>query len=198
VITLKRFRRIEAAVREAGFDDVIIWSEAVPPPVSARGFANETIYVICNSGMKMTVAAPIHQRCMRALRRGLSAGTKFGHPGKVGAIDYIWANRKALFRAYRAADDKVAFCETLPWIGPITKYHLAKNFGVDAAKADVHLDRIAKADGETAYEMCERLAKLTGHKVAVIDTILWRACSEKILDSRHYAKHGWKGSFFPE
>jgi len=197
MITLKRFRRIERAVRDAGYGPVIEWTEGIVEPDSADTFASEAIYVICNSGMKVTVAEPIYQRCMHALTEGQSATTAFGHPGKGPAIDEIWARRLELFDGFQAASDKVEFCADIPWIGPVTKYHLAKNFGADVAKPDVHMERLAQVETTTPARMCKRLARETGYRAATIDTILWRACADGILNSRRYVEQGWRGSFRP-
>ena len=186
MITLEQFRRIEAAVRDAGYGDAIAWSEGIAPPATATEFAEHAIYVICNSGMKNSVAVAIHRRCMAALRGGGSATAKYGHPGKAFAIDRIWRERAALFEAHLVADDKLAFLATLPWIGPITVYHLAKNLGGDFAKPDVHLNRLAAAEGCTAQKLCERLARDTGYRAATVDTILWRACEQGIISSAAY------------
>lgn len=195
MLTLKRFRRIEAAVRAAGYDDTILWSGDIPPPMSADAFAEEAVYVICNSGMRNIVAIPIHRRCMAAVRDGRSATTVFGHPGKAAAIDEIWQRREALFEAYQAAGDKVAYLHGLPWIGPVTRHHLAKNFGIDTAKPDVHLERLAAWEGKSTDQLCRRLSRLTGYRVATIDTILWQACADGILNSRIYAAQGWRKAF---
>ena len=89
-----------------------------------------------------------------------------------------------LFRRFLQTDDLIAFCETLPWIGPITKFHLAKNLGSNVAKPDVHMLRLAKRSGTAAQELCERLSRETGYRAATIDLILWRACADGIIHSR--------------
>lgn len=183
-ITLELFGAIERAVREAGYAAAIHWSENVKPPSTARKFASEAIYVICNSGMSNRVAVPIFQRCMAALKRHQSATSVFGHVGKASAIDEIWSHRVLLFRKLKKADDLIGFCGELPWVGPVTKYHLAKNLGADVAKPDVHLNRLAEPEGVTAQELCERLAAQTGYRVATIDLVLWRACADGIIHSR--------------
>lgn len=194
MITLKRFRRLEQAVLDAGYAEVIEWSETVAAPGDADEFAAQAIYVICNSGMKNSVAQLIYDRCMGALRNAQSTTAVFGHPGKAVAIDRIWQQREALYAGYCAAEDKLDFCAGLPWIGPVTKYHLTKNFGADSAKPDVHLDRLAARDRCSAQTLCKRLARLTGYRIATIDTILWRACADGFLDSRTYEVHGWKAA----
>lgn len=161
----------------------IMWAESIERPSCPVEFAQETIFVICNSGMKFTVAQGIFERVRDALDVGASASTVFGHKGKTAAIDLIWRDRERLLAEFLAAEDPVAYCETIPWIGGITKYHLAKNFGAQVAKPDVHLQRLADVYGVTAQHLCERLAGETGYRVATIDTLIWRACAVGILDS---------------
>lgn len=196
MITLQRFRKLETAVRAAGYGSVIEWTEAVVAPVDADAFAEQAIYVICNSGMHNHVGGIIHDRCMGALKQGSSATTVFGHPGKAPAIDQIWERREELFAYYVAADDKLAFCASLPWIGPVTKHHLSKNFGLDTAKPDVHMERLARRDKCSTQALCRRLARQTGYRVATIDTILWRACADGYLNSAVYEEQGWRAAYF--
>lgn len=178
------FAKIDRAVRKAGYTAAIEWSENVRPPASAADLAAEAIYVICNSGMSNRAAVPIFERCMAALRAGESASTVFGHRGKAAAIDEIWRRRRSLFRKLRTTEHLVEFSASLPWLGPATKFHLAKNLGADVAKPDVHLNRLARREGATAQELCERLARETGYRIATIDLILWRACADGIIHSR--------------
>jgi hypothetical protein len=184
ILTPETFELILAGVTAAGFGDDVTWAENLGPPADAEDFALETIYVICNSGMKNTVARGIYERVRAALYAGTPVAEVFGHNGKAAAIETIWRNRDRLLADYLAANDKLAFCGELPWIGNITKYHLAKNFGADVAKPDVHLQRLADREGTTAQALCERLAKATGYRVATIDTVLWRACAFGVLNSR--------------
>ena len=183
-ISLKLFRKIERAVRKAGYGAAIDWSENIEPPETAELFAAEAIYVICNSGMSNKVAVPIFEQCMHALREGRSAHTAYGHTGKASAIDTIWKKRRRLYRAFSKAEDLIAFCAALPWLGEVTKFHLAKNLGADVAKPDVHLNRLAAAEGVDAQALCDRLAMVTGYRAATIDLILWRACADGIIHSR--------------
>lgn len=177
------FQRMVILLGEQGQDD-ISWSENLKPPVDADDFASEAIFVICNSGMKNTIAVKIFAKVMAAVQGSISAFAVFGHPGKAKAIDTIWRDREALLAGYLAAADKIEFCASLPWIGGITKYHLAKNFGADVAKPDVHLQRLADREGVTAQALCERLAAATGYRTATVDVLLWRACANGIINSR--------------
>lgn len=162
----------------------ITWAEGLQAPTNADDFAFEAIFVICNSGMRFRVAAEIFQRCRTALEAGRPVREVFGHAGKAAAIETIWRDRATLLQQFLAAEDRLAFLAALPWIGDITKYHLAKNFGLDVAKPDVHLQRLADREGCSAQALCERLARETGFRVATVDTLLWRACALGYLNSR--------------
>ena len=197
MITLERFKVLEAAIRARGYGPTIDWTEGLSPPDSADEFAEQTIYVICNSGMANTVARVIYDRCMDALRNGDSVTEVFRHPGKSLAIDAIWRERDRHFFEYLSADDKVAALRALPWIGDITALHLAKNFGADVAKPDVHMERLARAEVTTTEELCARLSTETGFRAATVDTILWRACALKVLNSAKYETEGWDAAYSP-
>lgn len=197
MITLQRFKVLETAVRARGYGPAIEWTESLSPPDDPDDFAEQTIYVICNSGMANTVATVIYDRCMNALRNGDSVTEVFRHPGKSLAIDEIWRERGRHYAEYLRADDKVAALRALPWIGDITALHLAKNFGADVAKPDVHMERLARAEATTTEELCSRLSTETGYRAATVDTILWRACALKVLNSAKYETAGWNAAYSP-
>lgn len=179
------FHGIVADLTDAGFaEEDLSWSQSCMPPSRPEQFALETIFVICNSGMQNKVARMIFEKVRGAILEGRSAREEFGHPGKAGAIDDIWSRREELMAGYLQADDKIAFCRTIPWIGGITCYHLAKNFGAQVAKPDVHLQRLAERHGTTCQDLCEVLAERTGFSVSSVDLILWRACAERMIDGR--------------
>ena len=177
------FLSVLSELGDLGRSDVA-WAESIKEPTDAEDFALEAIFVICNSGMKNTVARGIYERVVKQIFAGAPVREVFKHDGKVKAIEAIWFDRKPLYAKFLTATDKLAFCESLPFIGGITKYHLAKNFGAQVAKPDVHLQRLADREGLTAQQLCERLASETGYRVATVDTILWRACANGIINSR--------------
>jgi len=68
--------------------------------------------------------------------------------------------------------------EQLPGIGPITKYHLARNLGFDCVKPDLHLVRLAEYfDFVDPLQMCSFLAGLHEERIGVIDLVLFYAAS---------------------
>ena len=198
MLTVRRFLRIEAALRLRGYGPVIEWSENIQPPADADDFAERTIYVILNSGFRNSIAEPIYHRCVAALRIGHSATTVFGHPGKAAAIDTIWNERAVVFEQYGQSAEPIDFLERIRWIGPITALHLGKNLGLQHAKPDVHMERLARRDKTDTHRLCRRLARETGYRVATIDTVLWRACADGLLNSKTYEKNGWKAAFHPK
>lgn len=186
-MTPEAFLDVLAAVRAAGHGDDVVWSESACPPVDAKQFAAEAVFVIANSGMHHVAGRTIYDRVLAKLKAGGSASEVFGHVGKAAAMDSIWRDREQLFAMWQAQatpDAQLAFCEALPWVGGITKYHLAKNFGVDVAKPDRHLQRLADREGVTPQQLCDRLAQATGYRAATVDVVLWRACAIGILDSK--------------
>lgn len=185
MITAEDFRRIRAVLGQQAEDD-IAWAQSCAAPATAEDFALETIFVICNSGMKFTVAQGIFNRVLAALEAGKPVRSAFGHPGKARAIELIWTERAARWRAYLDTREskKLEYLAALPWIGEITKFHLAKNFGLPYAKPDVHMHRLAAHEGCEAQHLCERLAYSTGLSVGAVDTVLWRACATGVIDSR--------------
>ena len=160
---------------ERGYEDEISWAENVQLCSDSDTFGMEAIWVILNAGMKMQVARLIQSRIMPFLLNGESASGGFKHRLKCRAIDCVWNNRCSLFAAWVDADDKLAFCESLPHIGPITKYHLARNLGLEFCKPDRHLVRIA--GDETPHALCQRLADETGDRIGVVDCVIWRCAN---------------------
>lgn len=153
----------------------IEWCKAVKFPETPEKMAWELIYVICNSGMKHSVAAQIFERVRSAITQGRPVTDGLKHPGKAKAIDWIW-NRRVMLRKqarYLKDEDLVEWCGKLPWIGGITGFHAAKNLGANVAKPDRWLVRMGLLGGETTDEICQRISKATGHRVALVDLVLW-------------------------
>lgn len=181
---LSEYLGFKVEVKARGFGDDIKWQQTVTFPDNPSDFSLEAIWVILCSGFSAKAAREINDRLYPVLYSGGDVATIVRHPLKAKAIKYNWENRFEIFDRLKAAEDQIAFLETLPHIGPITKYHLAKNIGIDCAKPDIHLSRIADAVGETVDEICARLAKASGDRIATIDYVLWRASEQGIIKTR--------------
>jgi endonuclease III len=82
--------------------------------------------------------------------------------------------------------DGVKFIQLLPYMGPATSYHLAKNLGLSVVKPDRHLLRVARRTGYRSPEdLCQAIAKIVGDKVSVIDLVIWRYATLE----RDYLQH---------
>ena len=177
LLTLDHYLRLRSDITDRGYGDEIEWAQSVQPVSDAMSFFCEFAWVVLNSGMKNTIAHQIWRKVRPIVLNGHSAHLVFGHKGKADAINYVWANKDRLFAEYQSAIDKIAYLRSLPWIGNITCWHLAKNYGFDVAKPDRHLVRIARAQGEGVQELCQRLSRLTGDRIATVDLVIWRAAS---------------------
>ncbi len=180
-MTPERYLELREAVIEAGYGEEVKWAETVKPCTSATVFLDEYVWVVLNSGMKNQVAHIIRRRIVAAIEAGRSVRSAFKHPGKSAAIEAMIDHHVPVFAQYLEAEDKLAFLQSLSWIGPITKYHLAKNLGLDYAKPDRHLERIAGSYGMTTDTMCRALATATGQRIGVVDYVIWRAANRGMV-----------------
>ena len=139
---------------------------------TADDFGREFMYVILNSGMNNKIAQGIYRA---AIKHGIKA---IGHPGKRAAIEEGLAKKQEWFdelKSKKTLNEQLAFLETLPWIGPITKYHLARNLGIDVAKPDRHMVKMAQYfNFPNVQKLCEYVSVQTGDRIGTVDVILWR------------------------
>jgi hypothetical protein len=178
-VTTESYLDLKARLIAAGYAGEIDWSENIKAPEDAGVIFNEYAWVVINSGMKEQVARKIWEKVQAALRAGLPVSSAFRHPGKAAAIQQFFDNRELRFAEYKAIpkDGLLSWIHSLPWIGGITQHHLAKNLGVDCAKPDRHLERIAQGFGLTVDALCCALARATGDRIATVDLVIWRAAN---------------------
>jgi len=176
-----------------GYAREIFWQESLElARLTEEGFLREAAWVVLTTGMRERVIRAIFPAVSRAFFEWRSAarivrdsGTckdaalrVFGHRGKVDAIIRIAElveHEGFDVLKDRVARDGTAALQTLPFIGPITSYHLAKNIGLDVVKPDRHLSRLASATGfRSPLDLCKRISGAVGDKVSVVDIVLWR------------------------
>lgn len=143
----------------------------------AEEFYLEYCYVIFNTGMKNQAAEKMYHTFLNS---NFDLET-IKHEGKKKAITEGLSKYKEWFRLLKALSDdesRINFLYTLPFIGDITKYHLGRNIGLDVAKPDRHLARIAlEYQFGTVQGMCEFIAYRVGERIGTADVIIWRACN---------------------
>ncbi len=180
-MTIETYLDLKEKIRAAGYSNEIDWAEDLKPVEDSWTFFCGYVWVVVNSGMKEQVARKIFDGIMVNFKAGGLPSNVFGHKAKCKAIIETLARLSEVFGKYKALDNdesRIEFLQTLPWIGPITKFHLAKNLGVTGvAKPDRHLVRIAEGFKTTAQELCEKISKATGDSVALVDLVIWRAAN---------------------
>lgn len=181
------------AVVEAGFENEIAWQERrCLRDVDERLFLREAAWVVLSSGMRESVIRRLfpavgaafghwhsaawiveHHRECRA-----KAKEAFHHAQKVDALVEISRTVASCGVVSLLSDLRERgpdSLRTLPYMGPATSRHLAKNLGIDTAKPDRHLVRVAEATGYASpATLCEHLARMVGDAVAVVDVVIWR------------------------
>ncbi len=143
---------------------------------TAATFFFEYVYVVLNAGMKEQIARKIYEKFCKDLDPNV-----IGHVGKRTAIRAALENYTNWFEVIKSAGNdemKIERLKDLPWIGDITKYHLARNIGIDCVKPDRHLLRLAEQfNFSSPLYMCLEIQKQTGARLGVIDVVLWRYCN---------------------
>jgi len=131
--------------------------------VTNQAFLSELAWCIYNAGMKMEVIRKkwpaLKEAFMEFDPHGViynsaeclkAALDTFNHPGKAGAVIAaafkIIAGNPEREIGCKLSDmcnlEVLVYLQTYPFIGNITKYHLAKNLGFDVVKPDRHLVRL--------------------------------------------------------
>ena len=176
--------------------------------LSPEEFAYECFYVVCVAGFKQDYAKVICNKIIDIINKNQNFTEQnllnvYKNKGKVKAIKNIWDNRESYsqtFYSFKTVEEKVNFLGTLPYIGNITKHHLARNLGLNFVKYDIWIQRLGVALYGT-YEfvdkvnntkllpeikyfcdlMFKKIHEETGEKVGFIDVVLWRACQKGLI-----------------
>ena len=180
-------------VEARGFSTEVDWGRARRvDDVDAVVFLEETAWVVLSSGMRESVVRRVFPRIRSAfldfeLARIVAedpsalvreARRWFNHPRKLSGIleaaEWIAADGVGAILDFVESDGPEVLCR-IPFVGPATCFHLARNVGIPVSKPDRHLVRIAGALGfGTPHELCESVAKRTGETPGVVDLVLWR------------------------
>lgn len=195
---VRSYLDIKRRLVDSGWADEIDWQDDLDfQAVTESDFLRETAWVVLSAGMAERViqvkfpmiteafcgwsSADAIVEDRRAVRR--KALGVFNHEAKIGSIlEIAWTVSKAGFPRMKEciAHEREQFLAKLPYVGPVTALHLAKNLGLDVAKPDRHLVRIAEAAGyDSAAALCSRIADIVGDRVSVVDLVLWRFATQE-------------------
>jgi hypothetical protein len=176
-----------------GFGDEIRWQDKIKlSELNESNFLLEAAWVVFSSGMRESVIrqkfpeittafcdwSSAEQITANALECRYSAHIAFGHLGKIDSIIEIAKKITDLgFEIFKKKIDSegIAFLQSLPFIGPATCFHLAKNIGLDVVKPDRHLLRISALAGyKNPADFCAAISRVVGDRVSVVDLVVWR------------------------
>ena len=189
---------------DQGYEEEITWqADQLPGAVSEREFLREAAWVVYCSGfreatvrrhfdflslcffdwssaMQISLSADLCiSTAMHAIANRRKHSAVAAIAGRVAEATYPAFKRTFL-------QEPIATFRTLPFLGPVTAIHLAKNLGFDVAKPDRHLVRLKDRFGfNNVEEMCQSIATSSGDSVKVIDLVLWRYLEQ----AQHRAKY---------
>ena len=166
------YNKIKIMIIDKGYENEIMWINNIPNPVNKDLFFKEFSWVVINSGMKNTVAEKIFKKFWNYNSPDFSA---INHPNKNKALKKVYERLDLYFLHFTKSKNKLMFLKSLPHIGDITKYHLARNLGLNYAKPDRHLVRISNLfKYPNVQEFCKKISVLTKDPIGLVDLVLWR------------------------
>jgi hypothetical protein len=178
------YNYMKTKVIESGYESEIDWCKNIPPleEIDKIFFFREYCWVVINSGMKEQVARNIFKRFWN---NGTYNFDEIKHPNKNKSMLKVHKSLEKHFYQLKESKNRLKYLESLPHIGPITKYHLARNLGLDYAKPDRHLVRImAILNYNNVQDLCNKISRLVDDKIGVVDIVIWRFANlfENYLD----------------
>lgn len=178
---------------EENYADELDWANSVSPAtfksMKAKQFLSEYCWVVYASGFKVSTIESIFPD-LRAAFKGFELET-LARMKSIKPVLAIFNNERKAASFLKGAKliasdgfpgfkkrlrcEGIGMLERLPGIGPITKYHLAKNIGlVDEAKPDIWLVRAADACSTTVQDLVSFLSEKYNMSRHAVDVILWR------------------------
>jgi len=187
------YREAKRYVLEAGFADEVAWQESrLLRNFDETDLLREAAWVILCTGFRESVVkrkfnyislcfcdwSSAQEILAFETECRETAVREFRNKRKIDAIvslaRYIATSGFEFIRSEALKSPLNCFSD-LPYIGPITANHLAKNLGFDLSKSDRHMMRIARELGyDEPSSLCAELSRMTGDRIAVVDIVLWR------------------------
>jgi hypothetical protein len=190
---IDRYLSAKEFLVDSGYAREIDWQEDLCfGELTQTTFLKESAWVVLSSGMRESVVRDKFPAISTAFhdwtnpRAIVQTGNQcqqaalavFGHRSKIRSIFDICrltAEAGFDFIVTELSTNGIQFLQSLPFIGPVTSFHLAKNLGMDVVKPDRHLCRLASAlSYDSPLQMCDTIANAVGDRLAVVDLVLWR------------------------
>jgi hypothetical protein len=190
---LSHYERAKAWMEDSVFASELTWQASLElGELSEQDFLREYAWVVLNSGFRESVVRrkfgyislcffeweSAREIALNAAVCKASAVSAFRNLPKLDAIVNGATRVSEIgFRRFREEIQNSPHdtLRSLPFIGAVTYWHLAKNLGVDVAKPDRHLKRVAQRFGYSdVRNMCSEVREHFGDKVSIIDLVIWR------------------------
>jgi len=165
---------IKKSVIDSGYSQEIEWCKNLPriENITKLDFFSQYTWVVINSGMNNNIAKKIFNRFWNNGNFDFNA---IKHPHKNKSVIKVFNRLERHLQNLKRSKNRLKYIESLPHIGKITKYHLARNLGLDYAKPDRHLVRISLLfKYNNVQKFCKIISDLSGDKIGLVDLILWR------------------------
>ena len=180
-------------VIQSGFAHEIDWQYRIKlEAISESTFLREAAWVILSAGMREQVIRKKFPAISKAFKNWGKASyivahrdechrqamSVFGNERKINSIIEVAEeiSEDGFPMVVSLLEQKgIKYLQSLPFMGPATSFHLAKNIGLSVVKPDRHLCRVAEKAGYCCPEaLCEEIEKMVGDKLPVIDLVIWR------------------------
>jgi hypothetical protein len=180
-------------IADSGLEQELNWQRTVTfEDFTETQFLREAAWVILCSGFRESIVRRIFDHVSLSFCDWESAelivrSKNLCHTAALASfrnerkLEAVWKTAELIYRSgfshfkVEVIKSPIAQLQCLPYIGPITAVHLAKNLGLDVAKPDRHLVRLSEQFGyNCTAELCGEIARATGEKVNVVDLALWR------------------------
>lgn len=180
-------------LRSAGYENEWIWQNSLDfNNFSETDLLRESAWVILCSGFRESVVRKIFnyislcfcdwESAEKIIRNKElcreTALSRIKHPKKIEAI--IEIAQKIHNKGFENLKEKIIRNPLeelikLPYIGKVTVFHLAKNLGLNIAKPDRHLVRMARTYGYKDVQVfVKKIAEASNDPIPIVDLILWR------------------------
>ncbi|MBA7686140.1 hypothetical protein ES703_94579 [subsurface metagenome] len=187
------YRLAKKIVLHTGYGVEIEWQASLSfNNIEETDFLREHAWVALSAGMHESIIRRHFQRISRCFCDWQSARIiveqedkcrrlalrHFNNHRKIdGIIETARIINSFGFESYKEAIQRnpLQVLQSLPFVGPITRYHLAKNIGLPFAKPDRHLVRLANSVGYSdVQQFCKDISEHVDDSIPVIDIVLWR------------------------
>jgi len=192
-LCIHKYKFVKRIVCDEGYEEEINWQSNLNfYDITESCFIRELAWVILSTGMKEQIIRKIFGNLTPYFYNWESAKKICCNEKKCynGAIK-IFRNEKKIKGIIESAkiinqfgytnlkkeieQSPIDTLKIFPFIGDVTVYHLAKNIGIDVAKPDRHLVRIAKNEGfKDVQEFCRFISDGCEDSIPVIDIVFWR------------------------